>query len=87
MAILTWITIGLLAGGLTRLIVPGDHGLGIALTLTFGVGGAVLGGLLTTLAGVGGVGSVGARGVLAAALGALLLVLAYRVVVGGGRGA
>jgi hypothetical protein len=47
----------------------------------------VLGGLLTTVAGVGTLGSVDPRGVLAAALGALLLVLAYRVVVGGGRGA
>lgn len=87
MAILIWSLIGLLAGVLTRLIVPGDHGLGTALSIIFGVGGAVLGGLVTTVAGVGTLGTLEPLSILAAFLGALLLVLAYRVVVGGGRGA
>lgn len=49
MGILGWIVLGLLAGAIAKLIMPGKQGGGIIVTLILGVVGALLGGFLGSL--------------------------------------
>jgi uncharacterized membrane protein YeaQ/YmgE (transglycosylase-associated protein family) len=46
-AIIVWLIIGLVIGGLAHLLVPGRNRIGIVLTLLFGVIGALAGGFIT----------------------------------------
>lgn len=46
-AIIAWLIIGLVIGGLAHLLVPGRQGIGILRTLVFGIIGAVVGGFIT----------------------------------------
>src|ERR1700722_17266689 len=46
-AIITWLIIGLVVGGLAHLLVPGRQRIGILWTLVFGIVGALVGGFLT----------------------------------------
>lgn len=46
MSILAWIIVGLVAGGIARIILPGDHGGGLIRTLVLGVVGAFIGGFI-----------------------------------------
>lgn len=46
-AIIAWLIIGLVIGGLAHLLVPGRQRIGILLTLLFGVVGALIGGFVT----------------------------------------
>lgn len=53
-AIITWLVIGLVVGGLAHLLVPGRQRIGIVRTLIFGIVGALVGGFITVaLIGVG----------------------------------
>jgi uncharacterized membrane protein YeaQ/YmgE (transglycosylase-associated protein family) len=47
MVIITWILIGLVIGGLGRLIVPGRNPIGLVLTILVGIVGSVGGGAAT----------------------------------------
>ena len=54
MGIIGWIVLGLVAGIIAKRIFPGGQGLGIVMTTLLGVGGALLGGLVSrSLLGVG----------------------------------
>lgn len=53
MGIIGWIVLGLLAGVIAKAIFPGDPGLGVIMTTLLGVGGALLGGLVASLLGLG----------------------------------
>lgn len=46
MSILAWLVIGLIAGGLARLLVPGRDPMGLVATLALGLVGSIVGGLL-----------------------------------------
>jgi uncharacterized membrane protein YeaQ/YmgE (transglycosylase-associated protein family) len=46
-AIIVWLIIGLVVGGLGHLLVPGRQRIGILLTLLFGIVGALIGGIVT----------------------------------------
>ena len=46
-AIIVWLIIGLVVGGLGHLLVPGRQRIGILLTLLFGIVGALVGGIVT----------------------------------------
>jgi len=46
-AIIAWLIIGLVVGGLAHLLVPGRQRIGILLTLLFGIVGALVGGIIT----------------------------------------
>jgi uncharacterized membrane protein YeaQ/YmgE (transglycosylase-associated protein family) len=48
MGFLWWLIIGLIAGGLARLIVPGKHPMGLLMTMILGLVGSVVGGLIST---------------------------------------
>ena len=53
MGIIGWIVLGLLAGIIAKAIFPGTESFGLILTTLVGIGGALLGGLLASLVGLG----------------------------------
>jgi uncharacterized membrane protein YeaQ/YmgE (transglycosylase-associated protein family) len=46
MSIIAWLVIGLIAGALARLIVPGRDPMGLVATMVLGLAGSVVGGFL-----------------------------------------
>ena len=54
MGIIAWIIFGLIAGVIAKLIMPGRDGGGFILTCILGIVGAVVGGWLATMFGIGG---------------------------------
>jgi uncharacterized membrane protein YeaQ/YmgE (transglycosylase-associated protein family) len=82
MALLFWIIVGLIAGALAKLVMPGDDPGGVIVTIIIGIVGAILGGFLLSLIGIGG----GASGngfitsIIAGIIGAVILLAIYRVV-------
>lgn len=79
MGILTWILFGFIAGLLARWVMPGPDPGGIFATLILGIAGAVVGGLLGTLLGLGRVTAFNVGSFLLAVVGALLLLWIYRL--------
>jgi uncharacterized membrane protein YeaQ/YmgE (transglycosylase-associated protein family) len=53
-ALLFWIIVGLIAGALAKLVMPGDDPGGIVVTIILGIVGALIGGFLLHLLGIGG---------------------------------
>lgn len=53
MGIIAWIIVGLIAGAIAKAILPGRQGGGWFLTLILGVVGAIVGGLISNLTGIG----------------------------------
>jgi len=79
-----WIIVGLIAGALGKLIMPGDDPGGIIVTIILGIVGAVIGGFLLSLLGIGaGAGSGGfIYSIIAGIIGAVILLAIYRLIVG-----
>ena len=46
--LIAWLFIGLVVGGLARLLVPGRQRIGLILTILIGIVAALLGGIITT---------------------------------------
>lgn len=72
-----WIVIGLLAGGLAKLLMPGKDPGGCLLTILLGIAGAMVAGFLGRALGWYEAGE--GAGFIAATLGALLILFAYRL--------
>lgn len=53
MGIIGWIVLGLIAGIVAKAIFPGADRLGVIMTTLLGIGGALLGGLVAWLFGLG----------------------------------
>lgn len=79
MGILAWILFGLIAGALARLIMPGKDPGGFIVTILLGICGAVVGGLIGTQLGFGKVTGFDLRSMTIAILGALVLLIVYRL--------
>jgi uncharacterized membrane protein YeaQ/YmgE (transglycosylase-associated protein family) len=77
--ILSWIILGLIAGFIGSKIVN-KTGSGIVMDIVLGVIGAVVGGYLATLAGYGGVTGLNIWSIIVAIVGAVIVLLIYRVV-------
>ena len=80
-AIIGWIIIGLIAGALAKFIMPGDDPGGFIITILLGIAGAIVGGFLASLIGIGGGGTIWT--IVIATLGAIILLAIYRAVAGG----
>lgn len=80
MGILSWILFGLIAGVLAKWIMPGDDPGGCIVTTLIGIVGAVLGGWIATLFGMGGITGFDFRSMIVAVIGAILLLWIYRLV-------
>ena len=53
MGIIGWIVLGLLAGVIAKAIMPGEERGGFIVTMLLGIGGALLGGFLAAIVGLG----------------------------------
>ncbi|MEU3905715.1 GlsB/YeaQ/YmgE family stress response membrane protein [Streptomyces goshikiensis] len=87
MGIIAWIVIGLLAGIIAKALLPGRDPGGVIITILIGIAGALLGGWLgKVLFGVDSIdGFFEVSTWVAAIVGSMILLLAYRMVSGGGR--
>ncbi|MDN5701325.1 MAG: GlsB/YeaQ/YmgE family stress response membrane protein, partial [Kocuria sp.] len=80
---ISWIVLGLIAGALAKLIMPGRQGGGIIVTIILGIIGAILGGFLGSLIGIGSLESVFDIGtIITAIVGALIVLFIYGAVTG-----
>jgi uncharacterized membrane protein YeaQ/YmgE (transglycosylase-associated protein family) len=81
MGILGWILLGLFAGAIAKLIVPGDDPGGIIVTTLIGIAGAIIGGLIASALDIGDIDEFFDLGTWLIAIGgSVLLLLAYRAI-------
>ncbi len=78
--IIWWIIVGAIAGALGKLIMPGDDPGGFIVTILLGIAGAVVGGFLAGLIGLGGGGFIWT--IIIATIGAIILLAIYRAIIG-----
>ena len=78
-SILGWIVFGLIVGAIAKLLMPGRDPGGIIVTILLGIVGALLGGFLGRA--VGWYGPEDAAGFVMALIGAIILLLLYRLVI------
>jgi uncharacterized membrane protein YeaQ/YmgE (transglycosylase-associated protein family) len=83
MGIIGWILLGLLAGIIAKVLLPGDDPGGFIITTLIGIAGALLGGFLARALDIGDPIDefFDISTWLAAIIGAIVLLLIYRVVV------
>jgi uncharacterized membrane protein YeaQ/YmgE (transglycosylase-associated protein family) len=77
--VIGWIIIGLLAGGIAKLLMPGKDPGGCIITILLGIAGAMLAGFIGKYIGWYETGE--AAGFLAAIVGAFIILFIYRLVV------
>jgi uncharacterized membrane protein YeaQ/YmgE (transglycosylase-associated protein family) len=82
MGILALIVVGLIAGLLAKLVMPGDDPGGLILTTLIGIAGAVVGGFVVDILGGAGVTGFNIWSILVATLGAVILLAIYRLFAG-----
>ncbi len=83
MGILAWIVLGLVAGAIAKLLMPGKDPGGWIVTMLLGIVGAVVGGWIgNVLWGSRGVSGFNLSSIGLAVLGAVVLLIIYRLVVG-----
>ena len=80
MGIIGMIILGLIAGAIAKLIMPGRDPGGIIVTILLGIAGSVVGGFLwNTLTGRG---TDNTAGLIGSVIGALILLALYRMIAG-----
>jgi uncharacterized membrane protein YeaQ/YmgE (transglycosylase-associated protein family) len=79
MGILALIVVGLIAGLLAKLIMPGDDPGGLIITTLIGIAGALVGGFVISFLGGAGVTGLNIWSILVATLGAVILLAIYRL--------
>ncbi len=77
MGIITFLVVGLIAGFIARLIVPGEDPMGLVGTLVLGVIGSFVGGFLSALVFAGDL-ELSASGIVGSIVGAIVALLVYR---------
>lgn len=83
MSWIAWIVLGLLAGAIAKMLMPGRDPGGCILTILIGIVGALLGGWLSTLLGFGGLGGdLDWRNLVIAVLGSIVLLGLWRMMRG-----
>ena len=82
MSILAWIVLGLIAGAIAKLLMPGRDPGGFFITIIIGIVGALIGGFIGSAMGIGDVTGVNLPSILIAIVGAIILLIIYRMVAG-----
>ena len=80
--IISWLVIGLIAGILGKLIIPGRDPGGLPLTIVIGMIGVLVGGLIVRLLGGTGLTGFSVWPILVATIGAIILLTIYRLFAG-----
>lgn len=75
-----WLIIGLIAGALARLIMPGRDPMGIIATIVLGIIGSIVGGLVSMAIWPSHTGGFQPAGFLLSVLGAILVLWIWRMV-------
>ena len=83
MGIVAFIVVGLIAGLLAKLVLPGDDPGGLIVTTLIGIAGAFIGGIVVGILGGAGVTGINIWSILVATLGAIILLAIYRLFAGG----
>ncbi|MDZ4731011.1 MAG: GlsB/YeaQ/YmgE family stress response membrane protein [Xanthomonadales bacterium] len=79
MGFFAWIVFGLVAGAITKLLMPGKDPGGCIITILIGIAGAMLGGWLGTQLGFGTVTGFNAGSFISAIIGSIILLVLYRM--------
>ena len=82
MGIIAWIVLGLIAGAIAKFLMPGRDPGGIFITIIIGIVGAVIGGFIGNSLGVGDVTGVNLWSIVLSVVGAIVLLIVYRMVTG-----
>jgi uncharacterized membrane protein YeaQ/YmgE (transglycosylase-associated protein family) len=83
MNIVAWIVVGLIAGAIAKMLMPGNDPGGIILTILLGIAGAIVGGFIAVALNLGnGVDDFDLGTIVLAVLGSMLLLFGYRMVAG-----
>jgi uncharacterized membrane protein YeaQ/YmgE (transglycosylase-associated protein family) len=80
MGIVSWIVLGLIAGAIAKLLMPGDDPGGFFVTILIGIVGAIVGGFIATAFGLATVSGLNLPSVVIAICGSLILLIAYRMI-------
>jgi uncharacterized membrane protein YeaQ/YmgE (transglycosylase-associated protein family) len=80
MSILAWILVGLIAGILAKIAMPGPDPGGIILTIVIGIAGALTGGFVVSWLGGPDMTGFNLSSILVATLGSIILLALYRLV-------
>ncbi|HEU0251534.1 MAG TPA: GlsB/YeaQ/YmgE family stress response membrane protein [Pyrinomonadaceae bacterium] len=82
MSFIWWLIIGLIAGALARLIMPGKDAMGIIATILLGIVGSIVGGLVSWAIWGADTTATGFRpaGLLLSILGAIIVLWIWRMV-------
>ncbi len=80
MGILSWIVMGLVAGAIAKLIMPGKDPGGFIITICIGIAGGFLGGFIGTRLGFGSIAGFNLHSFLMAVGGSLILLAIYRFI-------
>jgi uncharacterized membrane protein YeaQ/YmgE (transglycosylase-associated protein family) len=87
MGILAWIVVGLIGGVLAKLLMPGKDPGGIILTILLGIAGAIVGGFVAVALDISnGVDDFDIGSIVLSIVGAMILLLIYRLIAGDRRG-
>ena len=79
MSILAWIVVGLIAGVLAKIAMPGPDPGGIILTIVIGIVGALIGGFIVSRLGGPNMTGFNLPSILVATLGSVILLTLYRL--------
>lgn len=86
MNILAWIVVGLVAGAIAKMLMPGDDPGGLILTILLGIAGAIVGGFVAVALNISnGIDDFDIGTIILAILGSMLILFGYRMVAGEGR--
>jgi uncharacterized membrane protein YeaQ/YmgE (transglycosylase-associated protein family) len=86
MSIIAWIVIGLIAGSLAKLLMPGRDPGGCIVTILLGIAGAFVGGFLAVALDISeGVDDFDIGTIVLAVVGAMLILFVYRLFAGNRR--
>jgi len=82
MGIIGMIILGLIAGAIAKLIMPGKDPGGIIVTIVLGIAGSLLGGFLWNAIFGRGADGDSTAGLIGSVIGALILLFIYRMIAG-----
>lgn len=79
MSVIAWLLLGLVAGAVAKMLMPGKDPGGMVVTILIGIAGAMIGGFLwNVLTGHDGYGDFDIGGIIIAIIGSMILLWGYR---------